>query len=257
MPQNRSLPPASSLADFKSDYLRPIRLARLQPSDRICAIHHFTYTHTDRPVRIEQCKHIFGLECLLEWFENADTCPLCRTVLFTREDENPRCYDVADDETDFSDSETDGSDDESDPPNSQTEQHGESRQPVLRISVITNIDLHAFQFSMYIDTIELETHLITEVNGHQMAVELDFLFERWVGRRVVERGAPRPGCYILTPIMELSPQSLWRNDIPQARTAWDLEAVESYRSLVREAVEKGNNGRADNVTGLAFGCVDS
>jgi hypothetical protein len=44
----------------------------------------FDKNHT--PVQLETCKHVFGHQCILKWFETyraaANTCPNCRTVLF-------------------------------------------------------------------------------------------------------------------------------------------------------------------------------
>ncbi|KAF1952442.1 hypothetical protein CC80DRAFT_572064 [Byssothecium circinans] len=33
-------------------------------------------------VQIKQCGHIFGINCLMTWFEENETCPMCRVVLF-------------------------------------------------------------------------------------------------------------------------------------------------------------------------------
>ena len=35
----------------------------------------------EAPLRIPQCKHIFGDHCIKKWLEDSDSCPYCRSKL--------------------------------------------------------------------------------------------------------------------------------------------------------------------------------
>ena len=67
----------------------------------------------------DPCKHIFGAPCLREWVmtasENSDSCPVCRTKMFTYiSDEDEDCDEDNDEEVSDEEPSVDGSDDSSD-----------------------------------------------------------------------------------------------------------------------------------------------
>lgn len=35
----------------------------------------------ESPIRLPNCKHIFGEKCIKKWFQDSDTCPYCRDKL--------------------------------------------------------------------------------------------------------------------------------------------------------------------------------
>ncbi|KAF2247981.1 hypothetical protein BU26DRAFT_325217 [Trematosphaeria pertusa] len=48
-----------------------------------------TETTREQPVTIVKCGHIFGLNCLTQWMQEANTCPICRVEFFANEEEVP------------------------------------------------------------------------------------------------------------------------------------------------------------------------
>ncbi|KAF2660825.1 hypothetical protein K491DRAFT_674450 [Lophiostoma macrostomum CBS 122681] len=49
-----------------------------------CPICQVEYGVDHKVVQLPDCKHIFGEVCIHEWLDHANTCPLCRQVLFSR-----------------------------------------------------------------------------------------------------------------------------------------------------------------------------
>ncbi|KAL8793063.1 MAG: hypothetical protein Q9195_004375 [Heterodermia aff. obscurata] len=74
--------------------LTSINLSELQPSDRTCAICHEAF-HDQPPqagealaanppeqhVKLLQCRHVFGKDCITCWLTEHDDCPMCRAAI--------------------------------------------------------------------------------------------------------------------------------------------------------------------------------
>jgi len=63
--------------------LMKIKLDKLPEIDQNCAVCKYTFDIGEELLKLP-CQHLYHPECILPWLKNNNTCPVCRTVLMTR-----------------------------------------------------------------------------------------------------------------------------------------------------------------------------
>jgi hypothetical protein len=67
----------------KAEYIhRRLELVPLSKVKDPCPICFEDYNLNHVPVRLPECQHIFGRDCIIQWFQTSNTCPMDRRVLF-------------------------------------------------------------------------------------------------------------------------------------------------------------------------------
>jgi len=68
-------------------------LSALHPTDHECALCYEDFTEEHPPVVLDNCRHVFGKECLEKWVQSDNAqrnkCPTCRAILFGNEQGQP------------------------------------------------------------------------------------------------------------------------------------------------------------------------
>ncbi len=69
---------------FRGTTLSVISNENVNNPDNTCAICHNTYQANDIIRKINTCEHYFHASCVEQWFQNHESCPICRGSLINR-----------------------------------------------------------------------------------------------------------------------------------------------------------------------------